>query len=254
MLDRRRFFSYALTGVSVGLSVSTTALLLNNPAHAAGDMSYPASEFIQIEVTDFSRKEDRYNYVAYRINPQNLVSGARWTGARKLLGITKGSVLSPVSFDHARKVVAGELGWLQSRKGSEGGRFSNWVSVAHSTPQKTRNRVLRDPVPQPVANLAQQLAAVPLHAPATKGAYVLTSPVQRSTAQDLKIDGQSSTSTLAQAIITSLSSDHLAVPVDMTHEIARYLEGENTNRLVFAAKFGGNFSGRVSHFTIVTAA
>lgn len=251
MLNRRQFVSCAFLGAAAGISLSAGPGFLNPRLSAATAFSYPDGEFLQIEITDFSRVDDRFHYSAYRVSPAGFVTGAKWTARRALIGLTRGPVISPVPFAELRKAVTAELGFFRKKNAGKGGRFNNWISVAHSTDRRTRSHVLPEPVPAAIAQVARQFSAgVSLRKPERRGAYVITTPVQRSLAMDLDLGASTDQPTMADAIVASLSPDQLAVPVSLDRDVKRFLEGENRNRLVFAAKL----EGRVTHFTVVTTA
>lgn len=247
MLTRRRFAMCAIPGVAAALSVAAGAVLKGTPAQAATDLSYPEGAFVQLEVTDLGPRQSLYT--AYRVSPRGLLTAARYTEDRRLLAMTPRAVVSPVPY---RDVLAAARAGFRAPEPERGRsvRFQNWISAAQSTARRTRFRVLRDPAPRALQAAARTLeASVQLQRPQRKGIYVVTSPVEASGAQDLTIGPSSRQSAMAQAIVTSLSQEQLAVAVDKDRDVARFLEGENLNRLVFAAKF----NRRVTHFSVVTA-
>ena len=247
MLTRRRFALCAIIGAAAVPFGTVSGVLKPSPAHAASDLRYPEGEFVQIDVARFDSTQKQFHYTAYRISPRGAITAARYSDQRQLLAVTPDPVLSPLSY---RKVLSAAQAGFRAPAPERGRtvRFRGWVSAARSTARRTSYRVLHDPAPQALSDLAEMFEGeIEMQRPQHKGVYVVTSPVEASGTRDLVIARQSS---MAQAIVTSLSQEHLAVAVDNDREVARFLEGENLNRLVFAA----NFNSRVTHFCVVTAA
>lgn len=255
MSDRRHFLKTTCAGLLT--AVTSAACLQPSQLNAASTetqgtsaeaFAYPTNSFIQIEISDLSRRGNNDTYTAYRITSQGRLSAAQWTPQRRLIGISARPSLSPLPFDALLRQIKGEFGWLSGGSSSSGSQFNNTLSLAHSTAHKTRFRLLHAPLSKPMTDLAGLLSkSISLTAPKAKGAYVIGSPTRASTARDLKIGPSHDRSVLAHAIIDSLSSDRIAVPIEMDRDVARFFTGENTNRLVFTAEL----ERRLTHFTVV---